>query len=173
MSKNKDKELVKAEDNSKKLEEVFQEIPDDELLEAFASRFKFDDDPSTESIEVVRRESYSGPIPPPRMLNEYNSVEDGLASRIVSMAESQQKHRHDIEKTSVNAAVGAEKRGQDYALIVSVIFIIGSIYLIAIGQELSGTIIAGTTLLGLAYMFLTGRKRKKTDEEKDSEPEKE
>lgn len=93
------------------------------------------------------------------MLGEYDAVQEGFADRIVSMTESQQKHRHQLEEKSVNAAIEIEKRGQNYALFVSTLIIAGSLYLIDSGKEISGSILAGATLTGLAYIFITGRKK--------------
>ena len=96
------------------------------------------------------------------MLAEYDSVNDGLADRIVAMAESQQKHRQLLENRSIEAAIKTESRGQHYALIVSLLIIAGALYLIDSGKEISGSILAGGTLTGLAYIFITGRKKEKS-----------
>ncbi|MCP4491669.1 MAG: DUF2335 domain-containing protein [Gammaproteobacteria bacterium] len=42
------------------------------------------------------------------MLSEYDTVHDGLANRIVAMAESQQKHRQKLEASAVEAAIKTE-----------------------------------------------------------------
>ncbi len=41
---------------------------------------------------------YRGPLPPPSMLNDYNSVLPGLAARIVQMAETEQGHAHRMQR---------------------------------------------------------------------------
>lgn len=41
---------------------------------------------------------YRGPLPPPAMLNDYNSVLPGLAARIVQMAENEQNHAHRMQR---------------------------------------------------------------------------
>ena len=168
MPKNKDnKDLITGDKTE--LQEVLEKIPDDLLIEAVVSRIQ--KEPSVEIKKVVRQvteSSFSGPIPPPKMLGEYDSVQNGLADRIVSMAESQQSHRQELEKKSVNAAIATESRGQNYALIVSVLIIAGSLYLIGSGKQIAGTLLAGSTLLGLAYLFIRGRKRK-ADEPSDED----
>ena len=45
------------------------------------------------------------------MLGEYDAVHDGLANRIVAMAETQQIHRQSLENKSVEAAIKTESRG--------------------------------------------------------------
>ena len=103
------------------------------------------------------------------MLGEYDSVHDGLADRIVAMAETQQKHRQHLEAEAVGAAIKTENRGQNYALIVSLLIIAGALYLIDSGNEISGSILAGGTLTGLAYIFITGRKKEKPSVKDDPE----
>ena len=62
-------------------------------------------------------------------------------------------------KKSVEAAIKTESRGQHYALIVSLLIIAGALYLIDSGKEISGSILACRTLTGLAYIFITERKK--------------
>lgn len=50
--------------------------------------------------EVVQR-SFSGPLPPPDLLREYNQIVPGLAERIARMAEKEQDHRHYFERKLV------------------------------------------------------------------------
>ena len=152
------------------LQSTIEKIPDEVLIGELAGRIQ--NEPTSETSRIVRatqtQASFSGPIPPPAMLAEYDGVDKGLANRIVTMAEEQQSHRHTLETQSLLAAINSEKRGQHYALVVSLLIIAGSIWLISNGNELSGSILAGGTLTALAYIFITGRKK-----EEDSAPESE
>jgi uncharacterized membrane protein len=47
---------------------------------------------------IVEAAEHRGPLPPPAMLNDYNSVLPGLAERIVQMAESEQSHNHQMQR---------------------------------------------------------------------------
>lgn len=155
-----------AEQEPDNLQEVLELVPDDVLIGVLAERIRREPNAEVKRIvSAVSEETFSGPIPPPSMLGAYDNVHAGLANRIVSMAESQQLHRQSLEKQSVEAAIKTESRGQHYALALSVLIIIGSLFLIASGKEISGTVLAGATLTGLAYIFITGRK---TNEEESS-----
>lgn len=153
------------------LQQTVKKIPDEILIGEIAGRIQ--NEPNVEIRKIVQttQASFSGPIPPPSMLAEYDDVNDGLANRIVSMAEEQQSHRHELEAKSVAAAINSETRGQNYALSVSLLIIIGSIALIAIGKEVAGSILAGGTLTGLAYIFITGRNQNTTDSKDSAESE--
>lgn len=153
--------------SKEEIQEILQEIPDEVLIGVVADRIQREPNEEVKKVvQVVAEQSFSGPIPPPSMLREYNSVDDGFANRIISMAENQQTHRQQLESKSVDAAISTESRGQNYALLVSVLIIAGALYLIDSGKELSGSILAGGTLTGLAYMFITGRKKEKPSSDK-------
>lgn len=153
------------------IQEILQEVPDEVLIGVIADRFQREpNEEAKKVVQIVAEQSFSGPIPPPSMLREYNAVDEGLANRIVTMAETQQNHRQQLENKSVEAAIKTESRGQHYALIVSVLIIAGSMYLIGTGKEIAGSILAGGTLTGLAYIFITGRKKEKPSSDKTDEP---
>lgn len=167
----KSNELAHSQDSEldeQNLQELLENVPEDVLIGVIADRLRREPDAEVRKVvRAVSQQEFSGPIPPPSMLGEYDEVHAGLANRIVSMAESQQLHRQTLEKQSVEAAIKTESRGQHYALALSVLIIIGSLFLIATGKEVSGTVLAGGTLTGLAYIFITGRK--KQDDESSSE----
>ncbi len=145
---------------SEQIRRLLDEAPADILIDVIVEKIQHEPSEKVRKVvQTVSQQAFSGPIPPPSLLNEYDSVQDGLADRIVTMAESQQKHRHSLESKSVEAAIKVEARGQNYALVVSLFIIIGALYLIDSGREISGSILAGGTLTGLAYIFITGRKK--------------
>lgn len=152
---------------SEELQELLSKLPENVLAEALAEKV-VTRDPSGEITEVVRTvaQEYSGPLPPPRMLEHYDSVHPGFADRIVLMAEKEQNHRHNLENQGVSGAINKDSRGQHYALITSILLISACTFLIYSGHEVSGSILGGGSLTGLAYIFISGRKKEKvtTDE---------
>lgn len=141
------------------LKDLLSKLPENVLAEALAEKVTRED-PSGEITEVVRTvaQEYSGPLPPPKMLEHYNDIEEGFANRIVTMAEREQSHRHNLEQSGVTGAIKKDSRGQHYALIVSVLIVLCCTFLIYSGHEISGSILGGGTLTGLAYIFISGRK---------------
>ena len=49
-------------------------------------------------LSIIRQSSFSGPLPPPQILEKYESIVPGSADRIIGMAEKQSEHRRSIEK---------------------------------------------------------------------------
>lgn len=84
------------------------------------------------------------------------------------MAEVQQKENNaarnkviDAQSEALAAQIKHDDKGQNFALVVSLLMIVCSTFLIAIGKEIYGSLLGGGTLCGLAYIFITGRKRAK------------
>jgi uncharacterized membrane protein len=92
---------------------------------------------------------FSGPLPPPEVLTEYNNAFLGAAERIVAMAEKQMAHRHGLEDHALASNSRAELIGQILAAALSAIAIIGGIYLAAHDKPLSGF---GVILLNVATL---------------------
>lgn len=108
----------------------------------------------TTTLSETRVERFSGPIPPPSSLAQYGAVQSDLPDRIVKMAEKEQQHDHDMEKSRH----ALEKSGQNYALLTSLLAIVATAYLITNGHQISGGIFGGTAFCFLAYLFIKGKR---------------
>lgn len=80
-------------------------------------------------------QQFSGPIPPPDILEKYENILPGAMDRIIAMAENESKHRHEMEKTVVDAEIHAmqsetrdTRRGQYCGLIIGVVALIAGAY---------------------------------------------
>lgn len=140
------------------LQELLMQIPDEQLIAVLAK--KVQQNPELEPVRIsqaIHRE-FSGPMPPGDLLADYEKVQEGFANRLLQFTEKEQEHRHRIESKGLHAAVNAEMRGQKYALLICLVFVLCSYQLIMSNHEISGSILGGGTLLGLATVFITGRK---------------
>lgn len=118
----------------------------------------------------VEKSGFSGPLPDAEMLAKYASVEETIPNRIVVMAEKNQDHVIDINAKSLalnekilSGRNAAERRGQWFAFITCLVAVSGGIYIISTGRQISGLILILTTLAGLAYTFVSGRKPKEPE----------
>ena len=114
--------------------------------------------------------SFSGPLPPPELLARYNDVVPNGAERIIKMAENQQTHRQDLERTVVHGNVQSERRGQWMGLTISVVVLAAGVYLAAIGRQAAGGAIAVADLATLAGVFVYGKhvQRQELDKKKEA-----
>ena len=122
--------------------------------------------PQNAAIFRMRQESFSGPLPPPAMLAEYDKVLPGGAERLVKMAESQIAHRQDIERTVIRSNARAQVLGQVFAFILSFCVICGGLFLIYQGESIEGIGTVLTTLAALAGVFVYGRRQQRKERER-------
>jgi uncharacterized membrane protein len=97
-------------------------------------------------IEI--KQGFSGPLPPPQMLAQYNAALPNGADRIVKMAEEQSAHRRRMES-----------RGQVFAFILALVAILAGVGLILDGRSAEGLVSLVGALAGLAGVFIYGEVR--------------
>jgi uncharacterized membrane protein len=91
------------------------------------------------------------------MMARFNDVIPNGADRIVVMAEKQQAHRHDLESAVVKGNVHAQALGQLYAFLLSLVTILGGIWLIGHDKTVSGLVAIIGALATLAGVFVYAR----------------
>ena len=104
---------------------------------------------------VQKKEVYSGPIPHPEHLKQYEELVPGAANRLISMAENENAHRQKEEDKIINAEIINKNRGQIFGFILMLICLIGGFILIAICKNGYGiaSIIGSAAVLALAYIY--------------------
>jgi len=109
--------------------------------------------------------SFNGPLPPPPILQGYDDIQPGFAERIVSMAESESAHRHELERKALDADIkGTEKEflerriGQILAFLIVIIMAGIATYLAVIGREIAASVFGGPAIAAIVGAFLTRRK---------------
>ena len=65
----------------------------------------------TQSVTSTSIENWSGPLPPPAALESFNRIIPGGAERILAMAEKEQGHRVELEKSQLAGAIKEARRG--------------------------------------------------------------
>jgi uncharacterized membrane protein len=107
------------------------------------------DEPTREQlVQILAHSAFSGPLPPPGMLAQYNDAVPDGADRIVKMAEEQSSHRRKIES-----------RGQIFAFLLALVAIVGGIVLIALGRSAEGLVPLLSAIAGLIGLFIYGEVR--------------
>lgn len=104
---------------------------------------------------IQKKEVYSGPIPHPKHLKQYEELVPGAADRLICMAENQANHRQKEEDKIVNAEIINKNRGQIFGFILMLICLLGGFVLIALGKDGYGisSIITAATVLSLGYIY--------------------
>lgn len=112
-------------------------------------------------LQLFKREtqslSFSGPIPPPSILREYQEMVPDAPERIISMAEIQMKHRHELEAKHLDGSIRAEFRGQIFAFILAICVFILAFIMEVNGESLWSLALTLTALFCLAGIFIIGK----------------
>ena len=97
-------------------------------------------DPSDSEVleAAIIAAQFSGPLPPPEILQAYDEVVDGGATRIVDQWERETKHRHALESKALDAYVAGMTRAQWMAFVVILAIGIGGLVIVALGHALAG-----------------------------------
>lgn len=107
--------------------------------------------------ESVQIEKIEGPIPPPWILKEYESILPGSADRIVSMAEGVATHKQGVESRALDLTFETIRRGQLLGAAVVLFALIAGVVALITGYEDFAETLISTTLVALAAIFVLGR----------------
>jgi uncharacterized membrane protein len=121
---------------------------------------------------ILTTSEFSGPVPPPNLLAGYENVCPGLANRIFKMAEVEADHRRKLETSVVDANIqhncrnsSESRRGQIFALIITLAGLVAGCYTALQGHDVAGGILGVGGMGGIVTTFVLGRaKSPKIDE---------
>jgi uncharacterized membrane protein len=114
---------------------------------------------AAEVKQLFQMISYQSPLPPPAILEAYERILPGSAERIFDRMEREGDHRHWIERTTLQADVGAQQKGQWFAFVIALIGLSGGFGLILNGSSALGLAVFFITLASFAAVFIYGKKR--------------
>ena len=124
-----------------------------------------------EEAEIITRaSSWSGPLPSPDALRDFEEIVPGSADRLITMVEKQGNHRMEIEKRVVD---GESKRAWVDLFarhIITLVGIVASILLVVFGYTPAGVILTALTTLFAVVTFLIGKILDRILNQSPSEP---
>jgi uncharacterized membrane protein len=93
-------------------------------------------------------------LPPPAILDAYENLSPGATERLMSMAEQEQKHRHNWEDTALRSYVLSNRLGKMCGALVGLSVVFSSTYLALSGDKSTSLIIAITGFTSLTVSSL-------------------
>lgn len=117
-------------------------------------------------IVIQKGEMFSGPVPPPEIIERYEKIYPGAAKIIFEEWDGQVKHRQGIEKSVIKTDNIKSLLGVIFGFIVVVAVIIAGVYTALRGFSIFG---GGLSLIGLAMLvtaFITSRKQPEKSQKK-------
>ena len=112
-----------------------------------------------------RRQSWSGPLPPPSVLVDYNKAVSNGAERILSMAERQAAHRMEMDAKMAASDHRLAQTGQWIGLAVVLAVLVLAGYVAYLGATGAAVAVVGIDLVGLAAVFVYGSLSKRVTRE--------
>jgi len=111
---------------------------------------------------IVGQTHFSGPLPHPEIMAGYEHTLAGSAERILKMTEEAQRHRHAMEKASLQGAIRFDLLGWASSTVITILVLIGSFTLINQGQSVFGVAGVIAAAAALVATFLRTRKQDQT-----------
>src|SRR4051812_38825698 len=107
--------------------------------------------------EVVHASySFSGPLPPPAVLAQYEKISSGSAEKMINLSIDQARHRMDLENKVVASDIRDSKIGLILAFGIGMAGFVACIFLAKLGYGTASSIIGGGTLIALVGSFIYG-----------------
>jgi uncharacterized membrane protein len=114
-------------------------------------------------LMAFKAEIYRGLLPHPDILERFENINPGMTDRLLVMAEKQQDHRHELEKTVVFGGATRAKNGLIAGVFIAVLFLAVSAWLIFTGHDIAGTVLGSVDLVALVTVFVVGRDSQKRE----------
>ncbi|MBD2346317.1 DUF2335 domain-containing protein [Anabaena subtropica] len=109
---------------------------------------------------------FMGKLPPPMVLQQYNTIHPNTSDRIISMVEREQEHKHKMREKLIDTQILDMKQKsnerqleQIFGFSIGVISIISGSIIAICKSPLAGSFISSTGLICLAFIFLFVHKK--------------
>lgn len=108
-------------------------------------------------ITEIYVESYSGPLPPPSVLVEYDKIVPGSAKLFIDSLHNQTNSRINNEDIVTKSNVSLAKNGQIMAFILTIFILLLASSFQFMGFTTFAVTLSSTTIIALVTVFITGR----------------
>lgn len=106
---------------------------------------------------------YSGPLPPPSDLAQYDAIVPGMAERLLTKFEQQGAHRMSLETHVIHSDATRANWGLAAAFVFGLALLGASVYLIVNGYEMAGIVAIVTEFLTYGGLFLYGSETRRRE----------
>jgi uncharacterized membrane protein len=106
--------------------------------------------------QISTRLQYSGPLPPPVILEGYDKLVPGSAKQILDDAHRQTSHRIAIERTVITSDVRKSYLGLAAGWTTAIYGLTWAGMLVLQGHPIAGTVLGGADLVALVSVFVYG-----------------
>ena len=107
-----------------------------------------------QELSVARSYFFSGPLPHPDHMKEYENILPGSADRLITLLEEEAQHRRQQATSRTKSNTKLEERGQFFGFLIAMTALIGGGYIMASGQSVWGAAVAISAVAGLSGVFI-------------------
>ena len=112
---------------------------------------------------IAQAEYYSGPLPHPAMLAQYDSILPGAPERILAMVEAQGRHRQQLEEYALKAEHHRSMTGVVLAGVMVLAMLGTAGYALYLNLPNVALALAGTPIVTIAGAFIYGTESRKRE----------
>jgi uncharacterized membrane protein len=110
---------------------------------------------------LVARSTFSGPMPPPELVAQYERIVPGAGGFFFSALECQTAHRQALEMRIVEASLRNDRTGMWLGFALAVMLIASGAFLIYKDKDPQGLSMIAGTLVALCGVFVYSRARER------------
>ena len=115
--------------------------------------------PKHETASHVVAANWSGPLPPPAALAQFNEIIPNGAERIMSMVEQEQSHRIAMDRAALRAEVWDTLGGKVLGAVMTLAAVAGAVYTAFIGAHWAVSVaIVGVPITALIGKFVRDKR---------------
>lgn len=108
---------------------------------------------------LVLEERFSGPLPHPRHLQQYDDILPGLGRELVDMAHNSLAHSQELQAEAMRADIADMKEARRLGFAALLVLIIGAIICGAMGKDTIALALLGAGVIGTIGQVIRGRGR--------------
>ncbi|NIC43108.1 DUF2335 domain-containing protein [Aquabacterium sp. A08] len=109
--------------------------------------------PKPEATRHLVAANWSGPLPPPDALAQFNDIIPNGAERIMGMVENEQAHRIDMDRKAMRAEIWDTLGGKLLGAVMTLAAMAGAVYTAYIGAHWAVSV----AIVGVPIMALIGK----------------
>jgi len=114
--------------------------------------------PETTASRTTIAAEWSGPLPPPSALEQFNAVVPNGAERVFKMAELEQAHRIEMERIGQEGSIKDTRRGQCLGATIAIAAMTGAVVAAALGAHWSVSVaLVGVPIMGVVKAIVDRR----------------
>lgn len=121
--------------------------------------------------ELSAEHYFSGPLPPPAVLERYEKALPGSAERILAMAEKQSEHRRQVEQKIIHSDILDSKLGLWFGFLIGLAAVLVGGWVSVKVSTGAGGVISISAIAALVGVFVYGSRQKQNEPPEKPQPE--